>query len=236
MTGPAATVADLTDAGAHDRVTIELAITILLLVILAVIYRNPVTMLLPLITIGASLVTAQAVVSGVSALTGMPVSNQTIVLLSAMIAGAGTDYAVFFVSRYHDYVRRDSAAAEDPGRAVKRALASIGKVIAASAGTVGITFLGMGFARLGVFSTVGPALAIGIGAAFLAAVTLLPAILMVAGPRGWVAPRGERTATFWRRAGIRIVRRPVRYLAASLVILIALATCADPGSFQLRRP
>jgi putative drug exporter of the RND superfamily len=225
MTGPAATVADLTDAGARDRISIELAITVLLLVILAVIYRNPLTMLLPLITIGASLVVAQAVVSGVSALTGMAVSNQTIVLLSAMIAGAGTDYAVFFISRYHDYVRRDAASEEDPSDAVTRALASVGKVIAASAGTVGITFLGMGFAKLGLFSTVGPALAIAIGVAFLAAVTLLPAILTVAAPRGWVAPRSERTAVFWRRAAVRIVRRPARYLAASLVVLIALASC-----------
>lgn len=222
LTGPAATVADLTDAGAKDRVSIELAIAILLLVILVAIYRNPVTMFLPLIAIGASLLTAQAVVSGVSVLAGMAVSNQMIVLLSAMIAGAGTDYAVFLISRYHDYVRRG----EDPQRAVKRAMASIGKVIAASAGTVGITFLGMGFAKLGVFSTVGPALAIGIVVAFLAAVTLLPAILMVAGPRGWVAPRAERTAVFWRGTGVRIVLRPRRYLAASLVVLIALASCA----------
>ena len=228
LTGPASTVADLTDAGAKDRVSIELAIAVLLLVILVVIYRNPVTMFLPLITIGASLLTAQAVVSGVSLLTGMAVSNQMIVLLSAMIAGAGTDYAVFLISRYHDYVRRG----EDPQRAVKRAMASIGKVIAASAGTVGITFLGMGFAKLGVFSTVGPALAIGIAVAFLAAVTLLPAIVMVAGPRGWVAPREERTAMLWRRIGVRIVRRPARYLAASLVVLIALGTCATLVRFN----
>lgn len=221
LTGPASTVADLTDAGAKDRVSIELAIAVLLVVILAVIYRHPVTMFLPLITIGASLLTAQAVVSGISVLTGMAVSNQMIVLLSAMIAGAGTDYAVFLISRYHDYVRRG----QDPQRAVKKAMASIGKVIAASAGTVGITFLGMGFAKLGVFSTVGPALAIGIVVAFLAAVTLLPAIMMVAGPRGWLAPREDRTAIFWRRSGVRIVRRPARYLAAGLVVLIAVASC-----------
>jgi putative drug exporter of the RND superfamily len=232
LTGPASTVADLTDAGARDRVSIELAIAILLLIILAVIYRNPVTMLLPLVAIGASLMTAQAVVSGVSVLTGMAVSNQAIVLLSAMIAGAGTDYAVFIISRYHDYVRQGSGSADDSDRAVKRALASIGKVIAASAGTVGITFLGMGFAKLGVFSTIGPALAMGIGVALLAAVTLLPAILMVAGRRGWVAPRSERTTAFWRRAGVQIVRRPVRYLAASLVLLIALAICTTLVHFN----
>ena len=91
LTGPAATVADLTEAGAADRLPIELAIAVLLLVILAIIYRNPVTMFLPLITIGASLLTAQGVVAAISLLTGLAISNQTIVLLSAMIAGAGTD-------------------------------------------------------------------------------------------------------------------------------------------------
>ena len=105
LTGPAATVADLTAAGAKDRLPIELAIAVLLLLILAIIYRNPATMMLPLITIGASLLTAQGVVAAISLFTGMAISNQTIVFLSAMIAGAGTDYAVFLISRYHDYVR-----------------------------------------------------------------------------------------------------------------------------------
>ncbi|HEX7827749.1 MAG TPA: MMPL family transporter, partial [Mycobacterium sp.] len=228
LTGPAATVADLTDAGARDRLPIELAITILLLLILAIIYRNPVTMMLPLLVIGASLLTAQGVIAGISLFTGLAISNQTIVFLSAMIAGAGTDYAVFLISRYHDYIR----LGDDNEEAVRRALVSIGKVISASAATVGITFLGMGFAKLGVFSTVGVALAVGIGVAFLAAVTLLPAILIIAGPRGWVAPRSELTTRFWQRTAVRIVRKPARHLVASLVILIALASCAGLVKFN----
>ena len=228
LTGPAATVADLTDAGAHDRGTIEAAIAVLLLVILALIYRNPVTMLLPLAIIGGALMTAQALVSAVSLTTATAVSNQTIVFLSAMIAGAGTDYAVFLISRYHDYVRRG----ENPRRAVELAMASVGKVIAASAATVAITFCGMGFAKLGVFSTVGPALAIGITVAFAAAVTLLPAMLLLAGPRGWVAPRKARSAAWWRRAGIIIIRRPTAALIASIAILVALATCTTSLRFN----
>ncbi|MGH3266741.1 MAG: MMPL family transporter, partial [Trebonia sp.] len=62
--------------------------------------------------------------------------------------------------------------------------------------------------------------------AFLAAVTLLPAILVLAGPRGWVKPRRELTARFWRRSGIRIVRRPRAHLVASVLVLIILAGCA----------
>lgn len=222
LTGPAATVADLTAAGEHDRLPIELAIAVLVLAVLLMVYRNPVTMLLPLIAIGMSLLIAQAVVAGFSQLSGLGVSNQSIIFLSAMIAGAGTDYAVFLISRYHDYLRVD----EDFDQAVKRALISIGKVIAASAATVGITFLGISFARMGVFSTVGVSSAIGIGVAFLAAVTLLPAILVVAGPRGWVTPRRELTARLWRRSGIRIVRKPKTHLVASVLVLIILASCA----------
>ena len=221
LTGPAATVADGIDAADRDRNHIEVALTVMLLAILLLIYRNPVTMLLPLITIGVSLVIAQAVVAGLGEL-GLGISNQTIVLLSALMAGAGTDYAVFLISRYHDYLR----LGVDSDQAITRALTSIGKVIAASAATVAVTFLGMMFARLGLFSTAGIALATGIGVAFLAAVTLLPAILVLAGPRGWIRPRRDLTSRFWRRSGIRIVRRPKAHLVASLIVLALLASCA----------
>jgi RND superfamily putative drug exporter len=222
ITGPAATVADLTVAGSRDRLPIELAIAVLVLIVLLVIYRNVVTMLLPLLTIGISLVIAEAVVAGFSQLTGSGVSNQSIIFLSAIMAGAGTDYAVFLISRYHDHLRLGA----DFDQAVKGAMISIGKVITASAATVGITFLVISFARMGVFKTVGASSAIGIGVAFLAAVTLLPAILVLAGPRGWVKPRRELTARFWRRSGIRIVRRPKVHLVASMLVLIILASCA----------
>jgi putative drug exporter of the RND superfamily len=222
LTGPAATVADLTAAGEHDRLPIELAIAVLVLIVLLVVYRSAVTMLLPLISIGLSLVIAQAMVAGYSQLTGSGVSNQSIVFLSAIMAGAGTDYAVFLISRYHDYLRSGA----DFDQAVKKAMTSIGKVITASATTVGITFLLISFSRMGVFKTVGVSSAIGIGVAFLAAVTLLPAILALAGPRGWVKPRRELTARFWRRSGIRIVRRPRAHLVASVLVLIILASCA----------
>ncbi|AFM15063.1 Transport protein [Mycolicibacterium chubuense NBB4] len=222
VTGPAATVADLTVAGQHDRLPIEIAIAVLVLAVLLLVYRSPITMLLPLVTIGSSVLIAQGAVAGYSQLTGSGVSNQSIIFLSAILAGAGTDYAVFLISRYHDYVRSGS----DSDAAVKAAMISIGKVITASATTVGITFLAMSFAQMGVFRTIGVSAAIGIGVAFLAGVTLLPAIMVLAGPRGWITPRRELTARWWRRSGIRIVRRPVPHLVASVLVLILLASCA----------
>jgi putative drug exporter of the RND superfamily len=222
LTGPAGTVADLTVAGQNDRMPIELAIGVMVLLVLLIVYRSAITMLLPLITIALSLVIAQGVVAAYSFLTSAGVSNQSIVFLSAIMAGAGTDYAVFLISRYHDYLR----LGESQETALKKALISIGKVITASASTVGITFLVISFARMGVFQTVGIASAIGVGIAYLAAVTLLPAIIALAGPRGWVEPRRELTARLWRRSGIRIVRRPRVHLLASLIVLGLLASCA----------
>ena len=222
LTGPAGTVADLTVAGQQDRMPIELAIGVLVLIVLLIVYRSAITMMLPLITIALSLMIAQSVVAAYSFLTGAGVSNQSIVFLSAIMAGAGTDYAVFLISRYHDYLR----LGESHETALKKALVSIGKVITASASTVGITFLVISFARMGVFQTVGIASAIGVGVAFLAAMTLLPAIIALAGHRGWVKPRRELTARLWRQSGIRIVRRPKAHLVASLIVLALLASCA----------
>jgi putative drug exporter of the RND superfamily len=227
LTGPTATVGDLNLTGQRDRTRIELAITILLFVILLVIYRNPITMALPMITIGVSVLVAQRLVAVVGLL-GLGIANQTIIFMSGMMVGAGTDYAVFLISRYHDYVR----LGEDTDKAVVKALTSIGKVIAASAATVAITFLGMIFTHLGILKTVGPVLGISIAVAFLAAVTLLPALMAIAGPRGWISPRRDLTSRLWQRSGIHVVRRPKTHLVASVLVLIILASCAGLAHYN----
>ena len=66
VTGPSATIADITSVGDRDMHNIEIATAVLVLLILLVIYRNPMTMMLPLMTIGASLMTARGVVSGLA--------------------------------------------------------------------------------------------------------------------------------------------------------------------------
>ncbi|WP_313888805.1 RND family transporter [Mycolicibacterium sp. CBMA 226] len=218
MTGLTATVAEREQLGLRDLRVIETATIAMVLLILFVVYRNIVTILVPLATITVS---QAAATQGVAALAtwGLPISQQTVVFMSAMMIGAGVDYAVFLISRYHEYLRQGL----DSDAAVARALTAIGKVIAASAATVAVTFLGMSFTSLKVFSTTGPALAVTIAMAFLSSITLLPAILTLVGRRGWARPRKELTSRFWHRSGINIVRRPVVHLVGSLVVLIALA-------------
>lgn len=227
LTGPASTVADLNLTGQRDRTRIELAIIVLLFVILLVIYRNPVTMVLPLLMIGMSVVVAQRLVAIVG-LAGLGIANQTTIFMSGMMVGAGTDYAVFLISRYHDYLRQGV----DSDQAVIKALSSIGKVIAASAATVAVTFLGMIFTQLGILKSAGPVLGISVAVVFLAAVTLLPALLVLAGRRGWIAPRRDLTRRMWRRSGVHIVRRPKAHLLASVLVLAILAGCAGLAHYN----
>ncbi|MEZ0366473.1 RND family transporter [Mycobacterium sp. pUA109] len=227
LTGPAATAADLVDISQKDLHLIESGTTIMVLLILLIVYRNPVTMLIPLITIGVAVATAQGILAGLGEL-GLGVTGQTIVFMTGVIFGAGTDYAVFLISRYHDYVRQGA----DSDAAVRKALGSIGKVIGASAATVAVTFLAMVFSKLQIFSSVGPAISICVMVAFFAAVSFLPAVLVLAGRRRWIKPRRDLTHRFWRRSGIRIVRRPKTHLVASLIVLAILASCASLARYN----
>lgn len=221
VVGAAATFDDIDKIGARDQHLIEISTVVMVLTILIIVYRNLVAMLIPLITIGVSMIVAQQVVAALGEL-GLGLGPQTIVLMTGMLMGAGTDYAVFLFSRYQECLR----GGMESDTAVVSALSSIGEVIAGSAATVAITFLGLMFTKLGAFSTVGPALAVTVFIGFLASVTLLPSLIALAGRRGWVKPRRDVTGRFWRRSGIHVVRRPVAHLAGSLVILVALASCA----------
>ncbi|MGE2733518.1 RND family transporter [Mycolicibacterium vaccae] len=226
--GPAATFDDVMKIGERDQLVIEIATVLIVLTILIIVYRNIVAMLLPLAMMGVGLVVAQYVVAGLGAVHLIGLGPQTLMLMTAMMMGAGTDYAIFFFSRYHECMRAGLSSDD----AVVGGLASIGKVIAGSAGTTALALLGLAFTNLSVFSTIGPALSVTILIGFVASVTLLPAMVVLAGRRGWVNPRKNLTTRFWRRSGVRIVRRPVLNLVGSLVILLGLAACAALVQFN----
>ncbi|WP_238997318.1 MMPL family transporter, partial [Mycolicibacterium sp. CBMA 361] len=176
IVGASATFQDINEIGARDQHMIETATAILVFSILIIVYRSLVAMLLPLLTIGVSLIVAQQLVAGLGVL-GLAVGPQTMVLMTGMMMGAGTDYAIFLFSRYQEFIRHGVSSDE----ALVSALTSIGEVIAGSAGTVAITFLGLSFATLGVFATIGPALAVTVLVGFFASVTLLPAFIVLIG-------------------------------------------------------
>ena len=221
VVGAAATFDDLNLIGVRDQLVIEIATVVTVFTILVIVYRSLVAMLIPLITIGLSMLVSQQVVAGLGEL-GLALGPQTMVLMTGMMMGAGTDYAVFLFSRYQECLRNGMGSDE----AIVKSLATIGEVITGSAATVALTFLGLSFATLGVFLTIGPALTVTIAIALLGSLTLLPSLIVLAGRRGWIKVRRDMTGRLWRRSAVHIVRRPKIHLAASLAVLLALAACA----------
>lgn len=144
IVGAAATLDDVNKIGVRDQIVIETTTGILVFTILVLVYRSFVAMMLPLLTIGAALVVAQQVVAGLG-LVGLGVGPQTLLLMTAMMLGAGTDYAIFLLSRYQEVMRSGVTSDE----AMETALTSIGQVIAGSAFTVAAAFMGMAFTDLG---------------------------------------------------------------------------------------
>ncbi|MCV6987839.1 MMPL family transporter [Mycobacterium timonense] len=221
VTGPPATFSDQIDSAEQDLIVISVVTAGLIALILLVIYRSLFTALLPLVVIGVSLGVGRGVLSGLGE-AGMPVSQFTIAFMTAILLGAGTDYSVFLISRYHEQRRQGVS----PDLAVINATATIGRVILASAATVAFAFLAMVFAKLSVFGALGPACAIAVFVGVAATVTLFPPVLALAAKRGIGEPKADRTRRYWNWIAVAVVRRPGPLLAASLALVLGLAAVA----------
>jgi RND superfamily putative drug exporter len=221
VTGPAATFTDQVATGEQDLTLITVVTALMVGLILLMVYRSVMTALLPLLAIGVALAVGRGVLS-VLAQFGMPVSQFTIPFITAVLMGAGIDYSVFLISRFHELRR----AGVESDEAVVGAVANVGRIIIASAATVVFALLAMAFGQLRAIAGVGPACAAVVAIGMLASLTLLPPLLAIAAKRGWVEPKADRTRRYWNRLGVVVVRRPVRMLALSLVILLGLSAAA----------
>ncbi|PQP51556.1 hypothetical protein C6A88_07775, partial [Mycolicibacterium austroafricanum] len=104
VTGPPATFSDMIASAEHDLLLISIATVGIIALILLIVYRSVFTALLPLLVIGLSLAVGRGVLSALGEM-GMPVSQFTVAFMTAILLGAGTDYTVFLISRYHEQRR-----------------------------------------------------------------------------------------------------------------------------------
>ncbi|MCU7730210.1 MMPL family transporter [Actinoplanes sp. KI2] len=231
LTGPAGNAADSASAFQGIDGTLLYTTLIVVAVILLVTYRSPVLWLLPIITAGVALTTAQSVIYLLAEHAGLVVNAQSAGILTVLVFGAGTDYALLLIARYREELRKH----EDRHEAMMLALHRAGPAIIASAATVAIGMSILTLADLNSTSGLGPVAALGIAVGLLAMITLLPALLVIFGRwLFWPArPRygtAEPTATgFWARLGGRIAHRPRIVWIGTAAALGALAL----GLFQL---
>ncbi|MGX2997317.1 MMPL family transporter [Streptomyces sp. JNUCC 64] len=205
-------------------------------ILLVIIYRSPFLLLIPLISAGSAELIARAGAYGLNQLFDTPVSGQSSGIMTILVFGVGTDYALLLVARYREELRRHLHAHD----AMAAALRGCGPAVLASSGTVAAGLLCLLVADLNSSRGMGPLGTLGVLSALVAMLTLLPALLVLAGrrvfwpliPAHGVEPKA-RTSVF-ARMGTSASRRPLTVLigGAALLGALALGVLNLPGSLK----
>ena len=186
-------------------------------VILLLVYRAPVAAFIPLAAIGLAAVVALKVLD-LGGHVGLHVGTAERIFVVVLLFGAGTDYALLLMSRCHEFLD----ASFSPRASAAAGLQGTLGAILASAGTDVAGLLMLVFAQYGIFRTTGPAVAVALGVAMLASITLVPSAMAIAG--GVLFWPGKRMGSFgqkrlWPAVGAAVTRRPVWVLVATLALL-----------------
>ncbi len=196
----------------------------IVIVILLFTYRSPVLWMLPLFSAVVALMVAQGLIYFLAKYLDLTVNGQSQAILTILVLGAGTDYALLLVARYREELRRHA----DRHEAMAFALHRAAPAILASAATVVVSMLCLLFAELNSTAGLGPVAAIGVGVTYLVMVTLLPALLVIFGrwvfwPKRPAYGSPEPLARgIWARIGRRIAVRPRRvWVVTSALLAIA---------------
>ncbi|MFG2635781.1 MMPL family transporter [Streptomyces sp. NPDC048362] len=203
-------------------------------VLLILIYRSPLLWLVPLLAAGLADLLARAAAYGLHQAFGTTVSGQSAGIMTILVLGAGTDYALLLVARYREELRCHAR----PYDAMRAALRGCGPAVLASSGTVAAGLLCLLAADLDSSRGMGPLGAVGVLCALAAMLTLLPAVLVLLGRRlFWPLIPAHGSTPPARRSpftamGALAGRRPLTVLACGTALLgaLALGTLNLPGA------
>lgn len=223
VTGPAAIQADL--GAVFDGADVSLLATTaaVVAILLLLTYRSPLLWLVPLTVVGVADQLAAVLATQTLAALDVVWDESTVGILSVLVFGAGTDYALLLISRYRDELHNYTDRREAMAHALRRTF----EAVFSSAVTV---VLGLLTLLLSVFPAtrgLGLACAIGVVVAAAFALLVLPATLVVFGR--WIFwPRIPRSVpatgrSLWRRVGDAVASRPAAFVGTSLAVLGVLA-------------
>src|SRR5512132_2798275 len=225
VTGPAGYFADFANVFSGFDSTLLYITATIVIVILLITYRSPVLWLLPLTCVFIALTAAQAVIYLLAKNGGLTVNGQSAFILTVLVFGAGTDYALLLTARYREELRRHA----DRHEAMAVALGRAAPAIMASAATVILSLLCLLVAELSSTKSLGPVMAIGVAVGLCVMITLLPALLVIFGRwvfwplRPTVGSAEPTERGVWARIGQRLARRPRVVWVVTTLVLGALA-------------
>lgn len=224
VSGPGGLLSDLISVFAEIDVFLLAVTATLVLVLLVLIYRAPLIAIIPLLIVGLVFQLGGGIAALVLREVGFPVNGQSSGIMTVILFGAGTDYFLFIASRYREELRLRA----DKHEAIQRTMRAVGAAILSAGGTLVAASMLLVLADLGSYRSLGPIVAIAILVMMLAALTLVPAVLAVAGRAGfWPfrpafdpdASAGRRESRIWSAVAHQVLRRPAHVLVVTSVVL-----------------
>jgi len=226
VTGPEGFSADLSGVFAGADFTLLLSTVIIVAVLLLITYRSPTLWLVPLLVVGVADGMAGQLARQVAAIFGITPDGSVTGILSVLVFGAGTNYALLLIARY----REELLLQEDRHFAMAQAVRGAGPAIIASGTTVTLALLTLSFADLAGNRALGLVCATGIVIAMIAALGVLPAALVVFG-RGLFWPFvpkfgaiNKSDSGLWAKLAKGVSKRPVAVSILGVLILGGLAS------------
>ncbi|GAC1323937.1 MAG: hypothetical protein NVSMB13_04580 [Mycobacteriales bacterium] len=225
ITGLAGLGADQDSALKSTFTRVGLISVLLVVGILLAVYRSAAAAAIPLVTIAVAFAVAQSLVA-LLAQAGVQVASLAATFMVVLVFGAGTDYCLFLVSRY----RAELSPGEAPADTLGRTTDVMTGVIVASGAAVTIGFLAQFTAKFGFYRTMGPAIGLAVLVTVLAALTLTPAILTLAGKHAFwpvrldaLQARPPQTHPRWARLGELVGRWPAETALAAVTPMVLLS-------------
>jgi len=224
VTGPAGIISDAVKVFGSIDLRVTLATVGLVFVLLLLIYRSPILAIAPLVVIGSALALAQSVAALLSEQFDLPLNGQVTAIMSVLVFGAGTNYALFIVSRY----REELVLNNNKWSAMRVTMSNVGPSIAGSAGTTIVAMFALTFASFGSFRSLGPMLAMAIFIVLLSGLFVMPAVVALFGkwafwPRPLIQQSSIKTDGVWYGVG-RLVSRKPRMVFGITMLGMVIAT------------
>ena len=193
---------------------------ILLLMVLLIVYRSFWLALVPLTTIGVSLVISRGALAWLNGV-GWQISPLVELFLVALLFGTGTDFCLFLSWRFGEHFNP-----RNPAGVMRMTLSRSFVPLLTSAGTIIVGLMLMGVTKFKLFSTTGPSVALGLAITLIATLSLTPALLVVLAR--WRARSFENFAArsqggVWEAVGRKAMARPLRSWIVTLGVMIPLA-------------
>jgi RND superfamily putative drug exporter len=228
VTGPGGLFGDLFAAFGTIDSTLLLTTLSVVAVILIVVYRSPILWIIPLISALIALALAGGIVYLLAKNDIIDVDGQSQGILSILVIGAATDYALLLIARYREELHLHASRFD----AMRAAYKGVWEPILASGSTVAISLLILLFSQLSNTAGLGPVGAIGIACAMFTILTLLPALLLVFGrwifwPRKPLFDGNDHVMTgIWSKVGAGVERNPRKawVVTGSILLLFAFAS------------